>query len=608
MEKRKGVIWMIVASMIFSGVQMMAGPPDSINWELKWSEEFDGEVLDPTWWTIGQEWTQNDCNYPSAYSINGKPLVEVSGGTLKLRGWDEPSGGKSYTGALVKTRQSGTNPALFTFHYGYLEVRVKRTAIGEGFHINCYTYAYNENALSSSSLGGHTWPSEIDFAETLSRDYYRDKILNALHIDKGTGHISHEQWNDGIDWSHWHTYGFHWKESGYVDFYIDGELTFSTTERLLPDLPHYLVLRMGIGGWIGAPDENTQFPGIQEVDWVRYYQPVVTQEIDLNSPVSGDIYPIDTPIDLEVDVTTYSDTAKYVVYYLDDIAIDTVYTPPFGTTVQPKREGRYTLTAAVFDGNGRKYLSDEVYITAGDISTNLIFNGGFEQGLSPWELSTASGAVADVEISNQDPLSGTNSARIDITTPTTGLSNIILRQKMYLEKDQTYRFSILARADSPRKLAVNIRQLSPLRTYLFEVIDLNIDKTVHSYTFKPFSGTFNGLVEFFAGGNSSSIWVDSVRLNTTFPVGVGQEGLQQGSLIIYPNPSTGSVEIALPGGQNPAYDLVLVDLAGRVIMHISQHLFNEGYLRLDLNYLTPGVYLVTSDKPEGFTPERLILF
>ncbi|RPI41837.1 MAG: glycosyl hydrolase family protein, partial [Bacteroidetes bacterium] len=212
------------ASMIFTGMQLMAGPPDSVNWELKWNEEFDGEVLDPAWWTIGQEWTQNDCNYPSADSINGKPLADVSGGTLKLMGWDEPSGGKSYTGALIKTRQSGSNPALFNFHYGYLEARVKRTAVGEGFHINCYTYAYNENSLSSSSIGGHTWPSEIDFAETLSRESYRTRILNALHIDKGTGHISDEHWNDGIDWSQWHTYGFHWKESGYVDFYIDGKL------------------------------------------------------------------------------------------------------------------------------------------------------------------------------------------------------------------------------------------------------------------------------------------------------------------------------------------------------------------------------------------------
>ncbi len=245
-----------------------AAPPDSTNWILIWQDEFNGDTLDTEKWTIGQEWDQDDCDYPEVPVFKGKKLFEISNGTLKQKSWKEQSGNKSYIGCVLKTRRSGNKPPLFTLHYGYVEVRLRRTVTGEGFHMNAYTFSYDSTTLASSSNGGHVWPSEIDFAETLSRKYYRNRILNALHNISS----DEEHWNEKTDWSEWHTYAFNWHENGTVDFYINDNLVYSSSVPLNPDYPQYFLLRIGVGGWIGEPDENTRYPGIQEVDWIRVYQ------------------------------------------------------------------------------------------------------------------------------------------------------------------------------------------------------------------------------------------------------------------------------------------------------------------------------------------------
>jgi beta-glucanase (GH16 family) len=573
-----------------------------------WYDEFEGDSLNPLHWTIGQEWDQDDCDYPEVASVNGKTLVEVSDGTLRLQSWNEPSGGKPYAGAVVKTRQSGSDPPLFSFQYGYLEVRVKRTAIGQGFHMNCYTFAYDESTLPSSSQGGHVWPSEIDFAETLSREYYRDRILNALHIDKGSGHIKEENWVEGIDWSQWHTYAFHWKETGYVDFYIDGNLTYSTTERLLPDLPQYLLLRIGVGGWIGAPDEFTEFPGIQEVDWVRYYRPVVTHEISLASPVSGEIFPVSTPIDLESDVTTHSDTAEYVVYYMDDTPVDTVHSAPFIGSAVIDSVGRYDVSAAVYDSKGRHYRSDPVPITVGDVDSNLIFSGGFEESLKPWELITSGGAAAGALLSDLDPLSEERSVKIEITDPTTDLMNIILRQKMYFEKDQTYRLSLLARAESDRKMAINVHRVSPYDSYLFERINLTEEKTLYSYRFKASDSTYRGRVDLYLGGNSAAVWIDSVFLTPAAPVGFISPASDASSMELYPNPASDYVNIRFSGKVDFSSGLRLMDETGRILMNIPYREITGNRFRLDLSGLPAGIYFLSCKRDGKQLTEKIVHF
>jgi hypothetical protein len=247
----------------------IAEPPAGSSWEMIWSDEFNGPDIDWDTWSMGQEWPQDQCNYPTSSTIDGKPLAEIKNGVLYQYARNISSGGKQFTGCLMKTRRHGSGRAPFTFHYGYCEVRIKRDIHGPGFHMNAYTYAYDENKYE---LGGHTWPSEVDYAEILSSYVNPYEILQGPHIDRGSGHESDQQHLEGYNWREWTNYGFHWKENKLIDFYINDQYQFTTTKEFLPDLPQYLLIRVGAGGWGGSPDGSTQWPAVQQIDWIRVWQ------------------------------------------------------------------------------------------------------------------------------------------------------------------------------------------------------------------------------------------------------------------------------------------------------------------------------------------------
>ena len=271
--------------LLFVPTRLPAGPPappHGKTWVLLFEDDFEQDRLDPAKWTVGQEWPQNDCHYPSRTIIDGRPLVQVKDGTARLYAWDRPFGGKPYTGSLIKTRRSAGNSALFAFKYGYVETRVKRTAQGNGFHMNCYTYGYDPSE-GSDNIGYHRWPPEIDYAETVSSSSGENRIWQALHVKVRGKKKDDGKWIENVNWSAWQTYGCWWKDSREVLFYIDDERTFHPAAPFLPDVEQYLVLRMGVGGWGAEPDGNTRFPAIQEVDWIRVWQLIDAADSDAHT-------------------------------------------------------------------------------------------------------------------------------------------------------------------------------------------------------------------------------------------------------------------------------------------------------------------------------------
>ena len=253
----------------FLSAQKSSVFPFSDDWQLIWHDEFSGNELDRGKWSTGWEWNIKTSNYPlNTTEINGKPLIEVSNGTLKQYARNIASDNRPHTSSLVKTRRSGNDPPLFIFHHGYVEVKVRRQAAGNGFHFNVFTFGYDKN----ENNGGQSFPPEIDITESIS-NYNPMRLLQVTHFGPSPDaqEINKYQ-NHNFDWSQWHVYGAHWKADNTVSFYIDGKKTYTTTDKLTPDMPHFIHMRIGVGGWGEPPDENTVFPAIQEVDWIRVYQ------------------------------------------------------------------------------------------------------------------------------------------------------------------------------------------------------------------------------------------------------------------------------------------------------------------------------------------------
>jgi beta-glucanase (GH16 family) len=80
-------------------------------------------------------------------------------------------------------------------------------------------------------------------------------------------------------------------------------------------LPFYMILNLAVGGnWPGYPDQTTIFPAELKIDYVRVYQPDLTNSMDdLN--LTSIIYP--NPTNDVIYFTPDSQVLRYEIHTLD---------------------------------------------------------------------------------------------------------------------------------------------------------------------------------------------------------------------------------------------------------------------------------------------------
>lgn len=248
-------------------------------WELVFSDDFNGTELDTTKWNRIDyvSWNVSDWR---KYQSTDKELVTVNGdGTVSLWG--------KYGDYTSQADQAGTNDTYacggiftdktFTFQYGYVEVKAK---------FNCKQGAWP--AIWMMPTDGSNWPKmgEIDIMEHLN---YQGIVHQTIHYNDANGtKTSQSTTNDAgkstayfeneEDKLAFHTYGVEWTEDG-VKFYMDGECTATfNTETLNPnwpfskdDNPYYLLLDMQLGGsWVGEIGDLGD-GAVMTIDYVRVY-------------------------------------------------------------------------------------------------------------------------------------------------------------------------------------------------------------------------------------------------------------------------------------------------------------------------------------------------
>jgi beta-glucanase (GH16 family) len=157
--------------------------------------------------------------------------------------------GRPFTSGLITTEPS------FAQLYGYFEIRVQ-VPLGKGFW----------PAFWLASADG-SWPPEIDIFEILGDQ--PNVIHQTVHGDSPLQDSYFDY--HGIDASSgFHTYGLEWTCTE-ISWYVDGVMTHRAKNYV--HKPMYLLVNLAVGGdWPGAPDEETRFPGIMKVDYVRVYQ------------------------------------------------------------------------------------------------------------------------------------------------------------------------------------------------------------------------------------------------------------------------------------------------------------------------------------------------
>lgn len=242
------------------------------NWQLVWSDEFDGAAgvsPDAANWKFdigvgpnNDGWGNSELEYytdrPSNASMDGN-------GNLAITARRELYSGSAFTSARIKTI------GLFDQAYGRFEARIK-APWGPGIWPAFWLLGSNVETIG--------WPQcgEIDIMEIRGQ---KTNMMNGTVHGPGysggasiTKTFALENSRFDVDF---HVFAVEWGKD-YIDFYVDKTLYSRITPENITgnwvfDHPFHLILNVAVGGnYLGFPTNQTPFPQTMFVDYVKVYR------------------------------------------------------------------------------------------------------------------------------------------------------------------------------------------------------------------------------------------------------------------------------------------------------------------------------------------------
>ena len=234
---------------------------DEMQWELTFSDEFDGEAVDTDKWEVLTR--KNSHNNEIQYYL--PKHASIVDGKLRITAIDEPHDGKDYQSARLESWFSQT--------YGRFEVRAKIPTT-KGIWPAIWLLPRDVR-----------WPhgGEIDIMEHGGSK--PAQVLSAYHFANAEGeheYVDQTYTKENADGEavrfpdNFHIYAAEWTPQEIV-FFVDGVEHYRLNKQQVPvsDTPMSIVLNTAVGGWFdGEPDETTVFPQHFDIDYVRVYKSI----------------------------------------------------------------------------------------------------------------------------------------------------------------------------------------------------------------------------------------------------------------------------------------------------------------------------------------------
>jgi len=223
-------------------------PPISrTNYQLVWSDEFNGTSVDASKWNKVGPWGHSVASGWANFSYLTSNVSVANGlATITVH-----KSGSNWNGGILSTDTTKR------FQYGFVEVRAKLPPKGPGFWPGIWLY-------------GGTSSDELDMMEWLGRDV--TTVYQTYHYGSGQ--------QQGVspkssDWTtDYHLFQMKWEPSR-ITYYIDNVQTASWTQGV-PARQMYLMFNFDVGDgvspWGGYPDGSTPTTATFNVDYVRVYQ------------------------------------------------------------------------------------------------------------------------------------------------------------------------------------------------------------------------------------------------------------------------------------------------------------------------------------------------
>jgi beta-glucanase (GH16 family) len=258
--------------------QTSGGPQG--NWNIVWSDEFNGASINPKTWTFetgnNGGWGNNELEYYTSSTQN----AYVSNGLLHIVALKQSSDGYDYTSARMKTE------GLYSAEYGRFEWRASLPS-GVGFWPALWMLGANIDSLG--------WPQcgEIDVME--NNGGVLTNVQGSLHSGSDETQI---YTLPGGSVTNFHIYLLDWTSNA-ISWYVDGvryetQTNWSDTAGGYPfpfNQPFFIIMNIAVGGnYLANPSTNainagSAFPGVMLVDYVRLYN--LTPPLQLTAGVAG---------------------------------------------------------------------------------------------------------------------------------------------------------------------------------------------------------------------------------------------------------------------------------------------------------------------------------
>lgn len=270
---KKAVSFLLTLSMMLCAVpnlHAVSTVPESPGWQLVFQDEFEGTTINPQYWnTFDPNLSAQDYYFyaNSPETIVCPENVSVSNGMLKLHAEYAPM----QFGGATHDYRTGTlqSRGKVELTYGLYEAKIKMPDL-PGSNPAFWLMPHHDGTnFSFIGLGGTG--AEVDILEHLYTD--NDHYQTTVHW--GGYESNHKSWTASPkpymgSMHDWHVFGVEWAPS-FLKFMVDGNVVATYTGEAVPYGPEFIILSLGLGGWIGQPD-RAKMPADMLVDYVRVYQ------------------------------------------------------------------------------------------------------------------------------------------------------------------------------------------------------------------------------------------------------------------------------------------------------------------------------------------------
>ncbi len=328
----------------------------SQQYQLIWSDEFDGTELNEENWTRqigGGGWGNNELQYYTNRTDN----AYVEDGKLIIKAMKESYGGRNYTSARLISQ------AKKYWRYGKIEARIK-LPYGQGIWPAFWMMGEDVNTAG--------WPGcgEIDIMEMIGGGNGRDnRSYGTAHWEEN-GHASYGgnyTLPSGIFADDFHTFAIIWDEK--VIRWLVDDIQFhdiDITPTGLSELHNekFVLLNVAVGGdWPGSPNSSTVFPQTMEVDYVRVYKSTEDlPKVFITSPFNNSTTNYGENIEI-TSLVTYSGTIDKVQFLQGETVIGETDLPIYKMNWNNLYSGNYKLRARTISEEGYEAYSPVISIT-----------------------------------------------------------------------------------------------------------------------------------------------------------------------------------------------------------------------------------------------------